>query len=554
MVDQEKILVNVAWPYANGSIHLGQAIGAYLPADIFARFHRMKGNAVLMVSGSDAHGTPVVLEAEKQKTTPEKIFQLYHNEFLENWKQLGISWDLFTSTHTKIHEEVVQDIFLKLLENGFIYNDVMTLPYSEKDKRFLADRYVEGTCPHCNFESARGDQCDNCGSTLDPIELINIKSRISGDAPVFKETEHFFLALTKFEKQLYSWIEKNKYWKPNVRNFSLKFLEGGLKDRAITRDIEWGVPVPLDGYEDKRIYVWFDAVIGYLSASIEWSSQIGDKSKWEDFWKGDGKSYYFMGKDNIPFHTIIWPSMLIGYGDMNLPYDVPANEYLNLEGLKFSTSRGWAIWLGEYLSKFEPDPLRYVLSANMPEIRDTDFSWDEYIRRNNDELVATYGNLVHRVLSLSYRSFDKKIPECGELNESGENLLKLATNSMEKVSEELTNCRFKSALTVAMGLAQAANKFLNDEEPWHKLKSTDVEDQRDAATTLWVVLSVVNCLKILLYPFLPFSSEKLHKLLGFEDSVTDVGWNWSANQITSGTSLPKPKVLFVKIEREDLDT
>ena len=430
----------------------------------------------------------------------------------------------------------------------------MTLPYSEKDKRFLADRYVEGTCPHCNFESARGDQCDNCGSTLDPIELINIKSRISGDAPVFKETEHFFLALTKFEKQLYSWIEKNKYWKPNVRNFSLKFLEGGLKDRAITRDIEWGVPVPLDGYEDKRIYVWFDAVIGYLSASIEWSSQIGDKSKWEDFWKGDGKSYYFMGKDNIPFHTIIWPSMLIGYGDMNLPYDVPANEYLNLEGLKFSTSRGWAIWLGEYLSKFEPDPLRYVLSANMPEIRDTDFSWDEYIRRNNDELVATYGNLVHRVLSLSYRSFDKKIPECGELNESGENLLKLATNSMEKVSEELTNCRFKSALTVAMGLAQAANKFLNDEEPWHKLKSTDVEDQRDAATTLWVVLSVVNCLKILLYPFLPFSSEKLHKLLGFEDSVTDGGWNWSANQITSGTSLPKPKVLFVKIEREDLDT
>ena len=393
----------------------------------------------------------------------------------------------------------------------------------------------------------------SCPITPD-IELINIKSRISGDAPVFKETEHFFLALTKFEKQLYSWIEKNKYWKPNVRNFSLKFLEGGLKDRAITRDIEWGVPVPLDGYEDKRIYVWFDAVIGYLSASIEWSSQIGDKSKWEDFWKGDGKSYYFMGKDNIPFHTIIWPSMLIGYGDMNLPYDVPANEYLNLEGLKFSTSRGWAIWLGEYLSKFEPDPLRYVLSANMPEIRDTDFSWDEYIRRNNDELVATYGNLVHRVLSLSYRSFDKKIPECGELNESGENLLKLATNSMEKVSDELTNCRFKSALTVAMGLEQAANKFLNDEEPWHKLKSTDVEDQRDAATTLWVVLSVVNCLKILLYPFLPFSSEKLHKLLGFEDSVTDVGWNWSANQITSGTSLPKPKVLFVKIEREDLDT
>ena len=554
MGDQEKILVSVAWPYANGSIHLGQTIGAYLPADIFARFHRMKGNAVLMVSGSDAHGTPVVLEAEKQKTTPEKIFQLYHNEFLENWKQLGISFDLFTSTHTKNHEEVVQDIFLKLLKNGFIYKDVMTLPYSEKDKRFLPDRYVEGTCPHCNFESARGDQCDNCGRTLDPIELIDIKSRISGDAPVFKETEHFFLALTKFEKQLYAWIEKNKHWKPNVRNFSLKFLEGGLKDRAITRDIEWGVPVPLDGYEDKRIYVWFDAVIGYLSASIEWSSGTENKSQWEDFWKGDGKSYYFMGKDNIPFHTIIWPSMVIGYGDINLPYDVPANEYLNLEGLKFSTSRGWAIWLGEYLSKFEPDPLRYVLSANMPEIRDTDFSWDEYIRRNNDELVATYGNLVHRVLSLSYRSFDKKIPECGEINESGESLLKLVRDSMEKVSEELTNCRFKSALTVAMGLAQAANKFLNDEEPWHKLKSSDSADRRNAATTLWVVLSVVNCLKILLYPFLPFSSEKLHKLLGFDGSVTDVGWNWSADQIISGTPLPKPKVLFVKIEREELDT
>ena len=391
----ERILVAVAWPYANGSLHLGQTVGAYLPPDIFARYHRLKGNDVLMVSGSDSHGTPVTLQAENLGIAPEEVYGRYHAEFLDNWKRLGISFDLFTSTHTDNHAAVAQDMFLKLYENGYIYKGAMSQPYCETDGRFLADRYVEGTCPHCGYDGARGDQCDSCGRTLDPHELIGMKCGLCGNPPVIRETEHFFLKLSAFEDRLLEWVRAQDHWKPNVRNFSIGYLEGGLHDRAITRDIEWGVPVPLDGYEGKRIYVWFEAVIGYLSASIEWARNRGEEAKWRDYWQKDCRAYYFMGKDNIPFHTVIWPAMLMGYGGLNLPYDVPANEYLNLEGLKLSTSRNWAVWLPDYLDRYEPDPLRYVLAASMPETSDSDFSWREYVRRNNDELVATYGNLVN---------------------------------------------------------------------------------------------------------------------------------------------------------------
>jgi methionyl-tRNA synthetase len=540
----ERILVAVAWPYANGSIHVGQVAGAYIPADIFARYHRMAGNDVLMVSGSDSHGTPVTLEAEKRGVPAEEVFGGYHSEFVEGWQKLGISFDLFTSTHTDNHFAVAQEIFLKLKENGYIYIDTMLQPFCETDNRFLADRYVDGKCPHCGFDGARGDQCDNCGRTLDPHELVEMKCKLCGNEPIIRETEHFFVKLSAFEGQLLDWVRSHEDWKPNVRNFSIGYLEGGLHDRAITRDIEWGVPLPLDGYDGKRLYVWFEAVIGYLSASKQWAKEIGQPDRWKDFWEGESKSYYFMGKDNIPFHTVIWPAMLMGHADLNLPHNVPANEFLNYAGKQFSTSRNWAVWLPDYLDRYEPDPLRYVLAATMPETSDSDFSWSEYLRRNNDELVATYGNLVHRVMTMSYRNFDGKVPQPGELDPAAQALLAEASERLEDAGRNIEACRFRAGLESAMTLARSCNVYLDQKAPWKALKT----DREDAATTLWVGLSVINCLKTALNPYLPFSSEKLHDMLGFEGSAQDQGWTWDRHTMRPGQALGEPKPLFVKLD------
>ena len=540
----ERILVAVAWPYANGSIHLGHVAGTYLPADVFARYHRMVGNEVLMVSGSDAHGTPVSLEAQNRGVSPEDVYSEYQAEFLDDWQRLGISFDLFTSTHTDNHAAVAQDMFLKLQKNGYIYEDTMLQPYCETDARFLADRYVQGTCPHCGYDAARGDQCESCGRTLDPQDLIGMTCRLCGNPPVIRETRHFFLKLSAFEDRLKEWVQGQTHWRPNVQNFTRGFLEGGLKDRAITRDIDWGVPVPLDGYEDKRIYVWFEAVIGYLSASKEWAQNRGEPDRWEAFWKPDARAYYFMGKDNITFHTLLWPAILMGYGGLNLPYDVPANEYLNLEGLKLSTSRNWAVWLPKYLDRYDPDSLRYVIAANMPETSDSDFSWKEYVRRNNDELVATYGNLVHRVLTITFRNFDGKIPEPGVLDDLSEELLATAARTLGDVGSSLGQARFRSALGSAMGLAQSANKYLDRKAPWRAMKT----DKADAATTLWVGLSVINCLKVALYPFLPFSSEKLHRMLGRQGDLQESGWTWDRSDLKPGDVLETPEPLFTKLD------
>ena len=466
----DNILVAVAWPYANGSIHLGQAAGCYLPADIFARYHRLKGNNVLMVSGSDSHGTPITLQAEKTGKSPNDIVETFHNEFLNNWEKFGISFDLFTSTRTNNHAEVVEKIFNKLLEKGHIYKSSMSQPFCSNDNRFLPDRYVEGVCPNCDFEGARGDQCDNCGRTLDPQDLRDIKCGICSDTPTFRDTEHFFLKLTDFQDSLENWIETKNHWRTNVKNFSKAYVQNGLKDRAITRDINWGVPVPIAGYENKRIYVWFEAVIGYLSASIEWSESKTNRN-WEDFWTGNSKAYYFMGKDNIPFHTIIWPAILTGYGNLNLPYDVPANEYLQLEGLKISTSRDWAVWLPEYLDKYEPDPLRYVLTAIMPETSDSDFTWQQYKRLNNDELVATFGNLVHRTLSMVNRNFDSKIPQKpSQLDPESIQLLAFAHEGLKNVASNIELCKFKLALDSAMKIARNANQYLDNKNLGTQLK------------------------------------------------------------------------------------
>jgi len=538
----ETIFIGVAWPYANGPLHLGHIAGAYLPADIFARYHRLKGNKVLMVSGSDQHGTPITLRAEQENKSPQDIVARYHREFLECWQKLGISWNLFTTTGTDNHAQAAHDIFLKLLKEDYIYKNSVPQAYCPECKRFLPDRYVEGTCPYCQYPQARGDQCDECGRTMNPSDLLNMRCRICGAEPRFEVSEHFFLRLSAFEDRLKEWLKDKTYWRQNVLNFTLGFLEGGLKDRAITRDIDWGVTVPQPGFENKRIYVWFEAVIGYLSASKEWAKSQGDADAWKQFWTGDARTYYFIGKDNIPFHTIIWPAMLMGYGGLNLPYDVPANEFLTIEGRRLSTSRNWAVWLPDYLERYDPDPLRYLLSVNMPETGDTDFSWREFLRRNNDELVATYGNLAHRVLTFTYRNFEGAVPAPGEIDSQGQGLVAKAQETLNEVDGFIHSCHFKEGIKAAMALAQEANRYLDDKSPWKVIK----EDRQSAATAVYVALSVLAALKTVLYPFLPFSSEKLHKFLGFDGSIEAIGWK--VQTVAAGQKLVMPEPLFKKLE------
>jgi methionyl-tRNA synthetase len=545
----QKILVAVAWPYADGPLHLGHVAGAYLPADIFARYHRIKGNEVLMVSGSDQHGTPITIKAEQEGKEPGELTARYHRDFLESWQRLGISFDLFTTTGTENHAKVTQDIFLKLLEKDYIYKATVSQPYCPQCRRYLPDRYIEGTCPFCGSINARGDQCDDCGKPINPGEMADPRCRLCGGTPRFQDSEHFFFKLSAFQRQINDWVKKQSHWRPNVVNLTKRYLKEGLRDRAITRDIDWGVAVPVKGFEDKRIYVWFEAVIGYLSASKEWAKSKGDGGGWRPFWEDkEAKSYYFIGKDNIPFHTIIWPAMLMGYGGLNLPHDVPANEFLTIEGKKLSTSRNWAVWLPEYLSRYEPDPLRYLLSINMPENGDTDFSWREFFRRNNDELVATYGNLVNRVLTFVYKNFEGRVPTADDMgigSMEGRKQTPLEEEAFAKFNEGDTNisqCHFKQAIMMAMTIAHQTNRYLDEASPWKVIK----EDRKAAASSLYVALNVIAQLKTMLYPFLPFSSQKLHEYLGFEGKVEDYGWNW--RDLPPGQKLLEPKPLFTKLD------
>jgi len=569
----ERIFIGVAWPYADGPLHLGHIAGAYLPADIFARYHRTRGSQVLMVSGSDQHGTPITLKAEQEGKQPGEIADEYHRQFLESWGKMGISFDLFTRTGTDNHASVARDIFLRLQDEGYIYRDTVSQPYCPQCRRYLTDRYVEGTCPHCNSETARGDQCDDCGKPMNPAELKGPRCRICGASPQFKDSEHFFLQLSSFQEKLSDWVKeqsKKAHWRANVTNLTKRYLKEGLKDRAITRDIDWGVPVPVEGYEGKRFYVWFDAVIGYLSAAKEWAQASGDDEAWRPFWEnGEAKSYYFLGKDNIPFHTLIWPAMLMGYGGLNLPHDVPANEFLTIEGKKLSTSRKWAVWLPDYLSRYDPDPLRYLLSINMPETGDTDFSWHEFLRRNNNELVATYGNLVNRVLTFVYKNFDGCVPEHSNFNairkymddltegvdisvdmsQLGIKIDDASADMIEEVKEffrsvdmNLSQCHFKQAIMGAMHLAQETNQYLDKKSPWKLIK----ENRQAAADSLYVALYAISCLRTLLYPFLPFSSEKVHEYLGFDGTVE--GGGWKPRLPEPGQKLVKPQPLFSKLD------
>ncbi len=566
-----KYLVGVAWPYANSALHLGHLAGAYVPPDIFARYQRLRGNDVLMVSGSDTHGTPITVSAEQQGISPEQVVARYHTSFLESFMGLGIAFDLFTHTNTENHWRVTTDVFERLLSKGYIHREKMRALYCEHDHRFLADRYVEGQCPFCGYEDARGDQCDKCGKPLDALELVAPACKFCGREPVARETEHFFLDLSQFNEPLKKWVADKTYWRPNVLNFTQNLLNEGLRPRAITRDIEWGIPVPIEGYEDKRIYVWFDAVIGYLSAAVEWAANRGTPDAWREYWaaEADCRVYNFIGKDNIFFHTMIWPAMLMGYGGLQLPYDVPANEYLTLEGRKLSSSRNWAVWVPDYLSRYDPDPLRYYLTEHAPETSDSDFSWQEFYDRNNNELVGTWGNLAHRMLSFAFKNFGECVPTPGDLTDADQALIAKVEAAFEPIGKQIDECKLRSALADTMGLAREANRYLDAAAPWLVMKS----DRARAATATYVALRVIDSLKLLFAPFLPFSSAKLHRALGYESDLMGrqrivefaeetrshtaltyeydhAGDIWAPSQLPPGQALRRPEPLFRKLEPE----
>ncbi len=582
----KKILVSVAWPYANGPLHLGHIAGAYLTADIFARYNRLIGNDVLMVSGSDSHGTPVTVTADEEHITARQVFERSHALFLETWQKLGISFDLFTHTDTENHWAISQDFFARLLENQYLYKATEKQIFCETDGRFLPDRYINGECPYCHFARARGDQCDNCGRVLDATDLINpiCKHAKPGDPPhrlVVRESEQFYLDLNKFEKPLLDYLsDKDAYWKPNVLTFVRNWLKSGLHGRAITRDMDWGIPLPIPGYDAKRIYVWFEAVIGYYSASVEWAAHNavqnrGTPDKWKEWWtqSDNVRGYYFVGKDNIPFHTIIWPAMLMGYDPaLPLPYDVPANEFLNLEGRKFSKGDHWAVWINDYLKDYDPDPLRYLLAANMPEFADTDFTWHEFIRRNNDELIANWGNLANRVLTFTYKNFGC-VPTPGELTDADRALIAKSEDAFVSEGNALERVRFKEAIGIASDVSRDANIYLQVNEPWKTIKT----DRARAATSLYVALRVIDNLKTLFYPFLPFSSNDLHRQLGYEgDLLGSVqietfaettrshtaavyhpgkhSQTWEPSRLQPGQVLREPKALFKKLDEKIAET
>ena len=577
----ETILVCTAWPYANGDQHLGHIAGNFLPADICARYHRLKGNHIIMVSGSDAHGTPITVSADAEGISPEALFERYHHRFLDTFIELGISYDLFTHTHTENHTRVAQDIFSACLQNGYLYQETQQQFFSPSQERFLPDRYIEGTCPKCGYEAARGDQCDNCKSLLDPTDLINPRARNDNSALELRETEHFFLGLADLSESIETYLNDDKdFWRPNVINYSRGYVKEGLKGRPITRDIEWGIPIPLAGYETKRLYVWFEAVIGYLSASIEWAANRGTPEAWKDWWYNpQAKTFYFMGKDNIPFHAIIWPGELTAIGrrlyetdealQLNLPYHVVSNEYLTMEGGKFSTSRGYAIWAPDFLTRFDPDPLRYHLTAIAPETRDTDFTFDDFIRRNNDELVAAWGNLVNRMLGFACKHFDNQVPQPGELSAEDQAIIAGVEAGYETVGQLLEAARFRAALEAAMSLARDANGYLDRTEPWKVIKV----DKNAAATSVYVILRVIDNLKTLLAPFLPFTCQKLHEYLGHQGNLfgesyrqefteterrhtalcyraENVVGQWEPSRLSPGQPLQKPAPLFKKLDPE----
>ena len=577
------VLTAVAWPYANGPRHIGHVSGFGVPSDLFSRYRRMVGDRVLMVSGTDEHGTPIQVQADAEGLTARGLADKYNDVITRDLQGLGLSYDLFTRTTTSNHYEVTQQIFLSLYKNGYVVPKTQMGAISPSTGRTLPDRYVEGTCPICGYDGARGDQCDNCGNQLDPVDLINPRSRINGEKPEFVETEHFFLDLPAFSDALGSWLSTRTDWRPNVLRFSANLAED-LKPRAITRDLEWGVPIPLDGWRDnplKKIYVWFDAVIGYLSASVEWARRGPDPDAWKEWWTNpSAEAFYFMGKDNITFHSVMWPAILLGhngqgdrggepgtYGRLDLPSEVVSSEYLTMSGSKFSTSRGTVIYVGDFLREFGPDALRYYISVAGPENQDVDFTWDEFVRRINFELANEWGNLVNRSISMAHKNVGA-IPKPVAPEAADAELLAASKAGFDTVGELLRRNRFKQAAGEAMRVVSSANKYLSDQEPW---KRKDDPERRD--TILHTALQVVQDANTLLTPFLPHAAQKVHEAMGGTGvwaaqperrEVEELGdgpsypvltgdyaseqAHWASTPIEVGRPLAKPSPIFAKLD------
>ena len=599
----KSVLTAVAWPYANGPRHIGHVAGFGVPSDVFARYQRMTGANVLMVSGTDEHGTPLLVQAEKEGLTVQELADRYNRQIVHDLAGLGLSYDLFTRTTTRNHYAVVQELFRGLHDNGYMVKETTMGAISPSTGRTLPDRYIEGTCPICGADGARGDQCDNCGNQLDPADLINPVSKINGETPQFVETEHFLLDLPALADALSAWLKERQDWRPNVLKFSLNLLED-IRPRAMTRDIDWGVPIPIEGWQDnnaKKLYVWFDAVVGYLSASIEWAYRIGEPEAWRTFWTNpDAVSYYFMGKDNITFHSQIWPAELLGYrgegsregtvgqlGSLELPTEVVSSEYLTMSGSKFSSSKGVVIYVKDFLEEFGADPLRYFIAVAGPENNDTDFTWDEFVRRINNELANGWGNLVNRTVSMAHKNFGE-VPTPGELSDADQAILDLASRTFDEAGDALSHSRFKQGITKIMHVVGEANAYIAEQEPW-KLAKDETQRER-LATVLWTALQVVSDCNTMLTPFLPHTAQAVHGTLGRDGvwaalpevvEVTDdqpvepVGAGlpekgrsypvimgnyrdqqavWKRIDVVPGTALSKPRPLIAKLDPELAET
>ena len=599
----KSVLTAVAWPYANGPRHIGHVAGFGVPSDVFARYQRMTGANVLMVSGTDEHGTPLLVQAEKEGVTVQELADRYNRQIVHDLAGLGLSYDLFTRTTTRNHYAVVQELFRGLHDNGYMVKETTMGAISPSTGRTLPDRYIEGTSPICGADGARGDQCDNCGNQLDPADLINPVSKINGETPQFVETEHFLLDLPALADALSAWLKERQDWRPNVLKFSLNLLED-IRPRAMTRDIDWGVPIPIEGWQDnnaKKLYVWFDAVVGYLSASIEWAYRIGEPEAWRTFWTNpDAVSYYFMGKDNITFHSQIWPAELLGYrgegsregtvgqlGSLELPTEVVSSEYLTMSGSKFSSSKGVVIYVKDFLEEFGADPLRYFIAVAGPENNDTDFTWDEFVRRINNELANGWGNLVNRTVSMAHKNFGE-VPTPGELSDADQAILDLASRTFDEAGDALSHSRFKQGITKIMHVVGEANAYIAEQEPW-KLAKDETQRER-LATVLWTALQVVSDCNTMLTPFLPHTAQAVHETLGRggvwaalpevvevtdDQPVEPVGAGlpekgrsypvimgnyrdqqavWKRIDVVPGTALSKPRPLIAKLDPELAET
>ncbi len=545
-----KIFIGVAWPYANGAIHLGHIAGSLLPPDIFSRYHHLKGDRVLMVSGSDMHGTPVTVTADREGVTPLEVAERSHIINTKAIEDMGIEFDLFTKTHTDNHVAVVHDVFNRLLDQGLLYCKESLQYFCSRCDRFLPDRYVEGICPACGFDRARGDQCDQCGKTFDVGELIEGRCTVCEAAPELRSTEHFYIRLSAFQERLLEFVDQHPWWRANVQTFTRNWLQDGLEDRPITRDMTYGVPVPVEGWEAKVIYVWFEAVIGYLSASKQLSTDVGDPDMWREFWNDpECRHYYFLGKDNIPFHSILGPAILRGYGDLQMPYDIPANEFLTFKGRQFSKSRGVSISIPDLVSRFDSDVIRYYTSVIMPENRDADFSWEDFQAKVNNELVAALGNYYHRVLSFTHKNFGA-IPPFLDDEAERQDVLNAIAEATAQVDEHLSRCEFKRALQAFMELARFGNRYFDQVKPWALIKG----DRERCGSVLNLNLEIVGALAVLSNPFLPRSSEELWSMMGHRDALRSNGWEALERRVPVGQRLQPPTPLFERIDLKEPDS